>query len=252
VRRALLLACLGGAALAAAPGAGPQGDGALRVEPSGARIGLFYHGARFTVSADVDSATAVAVLISGPGGDLHLRSQARVLRTFWAPSGRVTFEHVPAAYLLRTSAALRELAPAVVLRSLDLGYDAFRPDPSLPAARALFPELIRLKESERLFQITEGGVQVEPLPGGGRHVAAAIALPARAPTAEYRVQLFGFRDGVLVLRRQSTFTLSRGAFNALVRSLARQQGLVYGILAVVVAVGAGLMVGLAFGSVKGH
>jgi uncharacterized protein (TIGR02186 family) len=251
VRRAVLLACLGGAALAPA-GAGRQGDGALRVEPSRVEIGVFYHGARLTVSADVDSGTAVAVLVSGPAGDLHLRTQARMWRTFWAPSGHVTFEHIPVAYVLRTSTALARLAPASVLRALDLGYDSFRPDTARRTASTFFPELIRLKESERLFQVSEGGVRVESGPGGGRRVTADIALPARAPAATYRVQLFGFRDGRLVLRRQAAFTLSRGAFNAFVTALAREQGLVYGIVAVVVAVGAGLVVGLVFGSAKGH
>jgi hypothetical protein len=55
-----------------------------------------------------------------------------------------------------------------------------------------------------------------------------------------------------VLREEGAFTISRGAFNALVTRLARDQGLVYGIVAVVVAVGAGLLVGLAFGSVQRH
>jgi uncharacterized protein (TIGR02186 family) len=252
VRRAFLLACLGGAALAADAGAGAQGDGALRVEPSRVEIGVFYHGAGLTVSADVDSGTAVAVLVSGPAGDLHLRTQARVWGTFWAPSGHVTFEHIPAAYVLCTSVPLTQLAPAAVLRSLDLGYDSFRPDTARRTAAAFFGELIRLKESERLFRVSEGGVRVTSAAGGGRRVTAAIALPARAPTATYRVQLFGFRDGRLVLRRQGAFTLARGGFNALVTGLARDQGLVYGIVAVVVAVGAGLLVGVIFGSVKGR
>jgi uncharacterized protein (TIGR02186 family) len=253
VRRALVLACLGGVALTPCGAvAGRPGDGALRVEPSRAEIGVFYHGVRLTISADVDSGTAVAVLVSGPAGALALRTQARLWGTFWAPSGHVTFEHVPAVYLLRTSAPLPDLASAEVLRTLDLGYDTFRPAPAQRTASEFFPELIRLKESERLFQVSAGDVRMEPTPGGGRRVTALLTLPARAPAATYRVQLFGFRDGRLALRVEDAFTLSRGTVNAFVGALAREQGLVYGIVAVVVAVGAGLLVGLVFGSIEGH
>jgi uncharacterized protein (TIGR02186 family) len=253
VRRALVLACLGGLALTPHGAAAARpGDGALRVEPARARIGVFYDGVRLTISADVDSGMAVAFLVSGPAGTIALRTQARVWGTFWAPSGHVTFEHIPAVYLLRTSDSLQDVASATVLRPLGLGYDSFRPDPAQRTASAFFPELIRLKESERLFRILAGGVGMEPAPDGGRRVTAAIALPARAPAATYRVQLFGFRDGRLVLRSEGAFELSHGTFNALVGSLAREHGLAYGIVAVVVAVGAGLLVGLVFGSIKGH
>jgi uncharacterized protein (TIGR02186 family) len=253
VRRALLAAWLSAAMGTSAPArlAG-QDAGAVRVEPSRAEIGIFYRGVRLTVSGTVDTGTAVAVLVTGPAGDLPLRTQARIWHAFWGPSGHVTYEHIPVLYLLRTSGAVHDLAPAAELHALDIGYDTFQPAEAQPVARAFFPELIRLKESERLFRISEGGVGLEPAPDGRRRVTAVVELPPRAPAATYRVQLFAFRDRRLVLRRETAFTLSRGAFNAFVGSLAREQGLVYGIVAVVVAIGAGFLVGVIFGSSRGH
>lgn len=252
--RRLALAGLGAAVAMAAAAAVPPGrsDGPLRVEPARVAIGLFYRGARVTVSADVDSGTAVAVLVTGPAGDLPLRTQARLWGLFWAPAGHVTFEHVPAAYALATSAPLGRLAPPALLRALDIGYDLFRPDSTRPLARDFFPELIRLRESERLFRIQEGGVRLVAAGGGRQRAEAIIVLPARAPAAAYRVRLFGFRAGRLVAREESAFTVSRSGLVAWIGALARDQGLVYGIVAVVVAVGAGLLVGVVFGPARGH
>jgi uncharacterized protein (TIGR02186 family) len=253
VRRALLLACLGGALLARpGGGAAPQGEGVLRVEPSREETGVFYRGARLTVSAAVDSATAVAVLVSGDAGDLHLRTKVRTWGAFWAPAGHVTFTHVPEVYALATSAALEDLAPTALRAALGIGYDSFRPDSTQRSAREFFPELIRLREAERLFQFSPGTLRLEPAGAGGGFVTAAVALPARTPAATYHVQVFGFRDGRLVVHREGAFTLAQGAFSAAVDALAHERPLLYGIVAVVLAVGAGLLVGLAFGSVKGH
>jgi hypothetical protein len=55
-----------------------------------------------------------------------------------------------------------------------------------------------------------------------------------------------------VLQREAAFVLRRSGFNTFVGSLAREHGLLYGVVAVVVAVGAGLLVGLVFGTGKAH
>lgn len=252
MRPALLATCLG-VVLAHAPGgAEPRGDTTLRIVPSQAEIGVFYDGVHLTVSADVERDLAVAVLMAGPVSDLHLRTLAQVWGTFWAPAGDVSFERIPVLYLLHTSSALDDLAPAAVLAQMGIGYESFRPAVLEEAAQALFPDLIGLKESEGLFRSTAGEIERVPMDDGGQRISAFLLVPARAPAATYRIQLFGFRHHKVVLRREGAFTLERGAFNAFADSLARQHGLIYGIVAVAVAVGGGLLVGLVFGSGKGH
>jgi hypothetical protein len=233
--------------LTTAPSQMPQ---PLTIQPSEAQIGLFYSGVPLTVSADVDWNLEVAVLVSGLRTNLHLRQQTRVWRAFWAPSGEVRFEGIPTLYVLHTSRPLRELAPDRLLDSLGIGYDSFRPEEGTGAA--LFPELIRLKESEDLFELSVGTIEVQPAEGAGQHLAAFFDLPARAPAGTYRVQVFGFRDRQLVLHREAEFTLKSGPFVAFAGGLAREHGFLYGIVAVVVAIGAGLLVGFIFGSAKGH
>ena len=255
------LVSLRGAGIAAAQGERPVARDPL-VEPAGAVIGVFYHGARFTVSTAADPGppgstpgagpAAVAVVVSGPPVDLHLRIKRRVWGAFWAPAGDVIFERVPEAYVVHTSVPPAELAPADVLRSLGIGYESLRsPADSASEAGAFFPELVRLKESEKLFQAAVVPFRAERAAGGDRLVTDVV-LPARAPAATYRVRVFRFRGGRVVWRGEGGFTISRGAANALLATLANRHGLLYGLVAVVVAVAAGLLVGFVFGSVKGH
>jgi uncharacterized protein (TIGR02186 family) len=235
--------------------AAPQADAALVVTPAVGEIGVLYGGAPLTVTAEVDSGARVALLVTGARSDLHLRRQARVWGAFWAPSGGVTFRQVPSLYVLHASAALSELAPAQVLSDVGVGYESFRAavvGDSGGVAAELFPELVRLKESERLFQTVIGEVRREPTGVGRERVTALINLPAKAPPGVYRIEVFGFRGQRLAVHQEASFTLTRGAFNGFFSALAERHGLLYGILAVALAIGAGLFVGLVFGSVKAH
>jgi Putative transmembrane protein (Alph_Pro_TM) len=253
VLRGSVVACL--AAMVVVPAAAataPQKNDALVLELSPAEIGLFYNGVQLTVSCDVDAGLALAVVVSGKASDLHLRRQARVWRTFWAPVGEVSFARIPAVYLLRTSVPLGTLAPDSTLRALGIGYESLRPTAPAEATRDLFPDLVRLKESEGLFHASSGGIEVTAATGGRGQFTTTIALGAKAPPGEYRVQVFGFRAGEVTLHEEGVFVLSQGSFNAFATSLGLRHGLLYGILAVVVAAGAGLLVGLMFGSVKVH
>jgi uncharacterized protein (TIGR02186 family) len=231
-------------------GAHGQGRDRLDVTPSRAPIGMFYDGVRLTVTQEVESGTDVAVVVTGPTADLPLRRQTRVWHVFWAPGEAVTFKDVPAVYVLQTSAPLAALAPDSVRHRHHIGY-ATLASTMADDAVGLFPELIRLKESEGLFQMAVGSLAVAQETGRDT-VVASIQLPARAPPATYRVELFGFRDGRLVIRREGNVEIVRGRLNAVVADLVREYRLLYGLLAVAVAGGAGLFVGFAFGTVKGH
>jgi hypothetical protein len=91
-----------------------------------------------------------------------------------------------------------------------------------------------------------------PVAGGRQQITVTMELPANAPPAEYTVRLIGFRNHEIAVQQETTFTLTRGTVNQFLGSLARNHGLLYGILAVVIAIGAGLFVGLIFGSTKEH
>jgi hypothetical protein len=74
------------------------------------------------------------------------------------------------------------------------------------------------------------------------------------PWGEYQVRLFGFRAGRGELLRAERLSVAPVGLTARVSTLAQSHGLLYGIVAVVIALGVGLLTGLAFGLVskEGH
>jgi uncharacterized protein (TIGR02186 family) len=221
------------------------------VEPARVEIGFFYSGVDLTVSADPRPGVDVAVLVTGPASELVMRTQARRWGLFWAPAGEVTFEGVPSLYLLRTTAEPERLAPPHVLKEWGIGYEALRPKLGAGVREELLHELIQLKESEGLFSSLVDKREARALPrAAGSSLQAVLHVPARAPASAYSVQLLAFRDGQVVGRGEGAFELARGGFVEFVASLAETHGLAYGVLAVVVAVASGLLVGLLFGSAR--
>jgi uncharacterized protein (TIGR02186 family) len=224
---------------------------AVTLNPARAEIGIFHHDVELEVSAEMGSGVEVALLVTGPLSNLNLRKKERVWGLFWAPAEDVTFENVPGLYLLWTSTELENLAPEPLLEELGLGYEALQASLEESGAEDIFPELIRLKESESLFVISSGGGG-QANRRGDAPVTAAVRIPTRAAPTTYTVQLFGFRDGRLVARGEKDFELTQTELIAFLTSLAHEHGLFYGILAVVVALGAGLGVGFLYGSAKKH
>ena len=225
----------------------------LILTPTRAEIGIFYGGVELVVSAEVDPDVELALLVTNSPSDIHLRKKGRVWGLFWAPTDDVIFNEVPHLYLLRTSTDIDDLAPEGILRELGLGYEALRHPRGEDGADDLFQEFIRLKESEGLFSVSSGTANVESRPASrSERTSLAVSLPANAPATTYSVQLFGFRDGELVTLGEGNFELRQSKPIAFITLLAQEHGLLYGLLAVVIALAAGLAVGFLFGSTGKH
>ena len=223
----------------------------LEVQPSTGELGFFFSGVEVRITANVDPDTEVAIVMIGPPVTLHMRRNERVFGMFWAPMGRITFEAIPSLYFLRTSADLVALAPKEILDELGVGYESLISPKADAETKGLLPDLIRLKESEGLFSSATAGTMIaSELRGNRKQITAAFSLPSNAPATSYAVRLYGFRDGSLAAQGRGEFDLNTTKLVALTTSLAWEHGLMYGLLAVVVALGAGLGVGFLYGSRK--
>lgn len=242
--------------LVAMSGAVPQVRPSLTVEPSRVDVRMLYRQSIVHVAASVPVGAQVAVLLVGRDHSLTLKRKGKVMGAVWMNVGDVTFENVPVVYLLNTSTALAELAEQSVRTRLDLGFDALdRRAGGGPAADSLFGELVKLKERDGLWSVSEDGVTVTTAATGDGAVAVAdFVLPAEVPTGEYDVRAYTFVDGEVRLAGEGSLRVAQAGGAALITKLARHHGLLYGILAVLIAAAAGLLTGFVFGrgAGKGH
>jgi len=252
---ALVLLAYGGRARAESaepPAVECEEGGHLTVDPTDVTIHFFYSGSDLTVGADVPAGTRAAVVLEGEPSHVELREKGRVWGVLWMGVGDVEFDRVPSAYLVATSDPLADLAPARTLKRLGVGYDALASRAGGDAS--MFRELTKLKESEGLFAIDEGGVHLEPAEAGSAHLAASFPLSARVPIGTYTVRLLDFSDGGGRCLASTEVTVEQGGLVRTLRSLALDHGLLYGIVAVLIALLAGIGTGLIFGrgASQGH
>jgi uncharacterized protein (TIGR02186 family) len=227
----------------------------IHVEPSTIEIGMFYGGTTLSVDATLEGGGDVVVICRGKPGAIELKQKGKVWGLLWMNVGEVSFESVPSVYLLASTAALSQLAPAGELRELGVGYQAVG-DAAGGATDAAetFSGLVALKESDGLFVALEGGVHVESVGEHVVHATAQLFFPAKAPPGEYVVEVFRFSAGHGVRVGSTVVKVRRVGTAALIASLAHQHGLLYGVVAVVIALVVGLLTGLVFGlgSKGGH
>jgi len=236
--------------------ADPPGGPVVAVDPDRVEMTMLYDGSRVHVRARVRDGAQVAMVLSGGARDLELKRKGKVFGIIWMNVADVRFEAVPDLYLLATTCPLAQLADPEVLQRLGLGLDALGSrsarnvdDPSL------FRELARLEWRDGLWNVTEAAVTLgAPRAGGGRLAETDFLLPAKTPPGEYRVRVYTFARGEAELAGEAGLRAEQAGAAAVISELALNHGLLYGILAVIVAGAAGLLTGVVFGlgSKKGH
>ncbi len=231
-------------------------SGLRMIHPQQLLITSFYHGEAVTVRALIPPNHEVALRIIGPEEDLHLLEKGRVWG-LWMNIHQVTFHHVPTVYLLQTSKSLSALADKKALDRLRMDYRSLLFD-SLETEETsrksfLIDELIKLKERDRLYQIQEGSIQIKPLSSGSvDQIEVKFPLPARISPGSYALELISFQDGKGTLLQREFIEVQLSGFTDLLHRLAKEKGLLYGFLAVIVATLSGLAIGIVFTSRGAH
>jgi uncharacterized protein (TIGR02186 family) len=227
----------------------------ISITPDHVLVGLFYGGQKISIRTEVPRGYDVVVRVKGIEEDLHLKKKGKIWGILWMNVGELSFNLAPNLYMLKTSNAIKAIAPASELKQWEIGYEALKEKCARePDAKELFPDLIKLKTKEGLFEMGEGQVRFEPKKTGVQEAACQFVLPPKAPVGEYTVDVFIFKDGVGSHLGARTFSIDRSPFILFLNSMVTNHGLIYGCIAVIIAILAGLLTGFIFGmgQGKGH
>jgi hypothetical protein len=108
-------------------------------------------------------------------------------------------------------------------------------------SRDFLQGLIRILQKKGLYQQEEKAVQI-----AGGQFQARLLLPAEAPLGEYRVSAYALEGGKARLLGSGRFTAKTEGLAAWLARQAQDSPGVYGIIAVLIALGAGAFVGVIF------
>lgn len=179
----------------------------------------------------------IIATVRGPNENLVVRRKDRVVG-IWVNTDSRPFVQVPSYVAILSSRPPEQVASAEAIRRLQLGLrrillpqqfgddtaDAVRDDPFRLA-------FLRLKQSRGLYVESTDAVKfLTPI-----LYRANIPLPASAPVGRYSVDVKLFADRNLIARGGDVFDVVKFGFEQFVASAAVDNGLLYGLATVLMA-----------------
>jgi uncharacterized protein (TIGR02186 family) len=197
----------------------------------------------------VDLGSNVVVVVRGPEEQTAVWRKGR-FAGIWVNDRRVIFERVPSFYAVRSSAPLDEIASQSTRRRHGMGAEFLRlraeaeeaEETSADMLETFRKALIRNKERDGLF--ATGGDNITFL--GGQLFRTRLHFPANVPTGFYDVEVFMLQDGRVVHAQTTPLIVRKAGLGADVFFFAHNYSAIYGIIAVLLAVAAGVIAAFVF------
>jgi uncharacterized protein (TIGR02186 family) len=191
----------------------------------------------------------VIVVLEGMGTPLTARRKSNVAG-LWVNTTAVDFESVPSYYAIASTRPIEEIAEKPLLEQHAIGHDFARLSPAARSVIATQPgelasfrdAVIRLKQKEGLYVKEDYAVIFI----GKGLFRSSISLPANVPVGPLTARLYLFREGELLSTFQSRVRLEREGIELWLYRFAMQRPVLYGLMAVTVAVLAGVAASAAF------
>jgi uncharacterized protein (TIGR02186 family) len=227
------------------------------IAPQTIAIDAVYNGADLLVTGRLPADCEAVVRIMGERGDLHLKKKGKVGGILWMNLDTVTIQGVPAVFILQTAKDFVEvLGPhpdSSEVRKLGLPYlekeTGIMPESADHAA--LFKEFLKLKESEGLYASNQGLLHYPKTSDAQKSFEVKVPIPARFPPGKYQVEVYAVSAGAVAAHATQPLEVKMVGVPAFLSSFAFQNGALYGLFAVVVALVAGLAIGVVFSGSKG-
>jgi Putative transmembrane protein (Alph_Pro_TM) len=215
-------------------------------------IGFFYAGSEVSVSGLSDPGDDYIVAVTSPECHQALKRKGKVGGALWMNVGELKCERVPNLYFVQCSKKLDDLLPVCEQDRCVLGYPALERHMSMEPVKdqaeknKWFGEFIRYKESKKLFADSCANFQLSS-EGGKQKYSMTFAWPYQAPPGDYLVTVYAVKDKKVVGQAASKVTVEQVGAVKKLATMAKNQGALYGILAIVTAITAGFGVGIIFG-----
>ncbi len=184
----------------------------------------------------------VIVVIKGPPEDVTVRRKERVAG-IWVNIDSITFQDVPGFYFVASTRAIADIVDDALRSQNEIGAEhlslltdaatrARTPEAEIDSFRAA---LIRRKTRAGLYGINEEGVELQD----NILFSMRLKVPANVPVGEYVAQILLLRDGIVVGSQPLKPVVAKSGIERWIYNLAHSIPLIYGLVAVALAMAAG-------------
>lgn len=190
----------------------------------------------------------IVVIVRGPQHAVTVRRKESIAG-IWINRQSWTFDDAFGFLAILSNRPLLDIASENTLSSFAIGltrqnFEFSNGEATFNTATRLefSNALLRQMQSRDLYIQNEAGVEFL----SKALFTARIAVPAYVPVGEFEAEILLFGDGALLNRQHVSLEVRKTGFEQLTYSLATQQPLLYGILAVIMAVLAGWLASVMF------
>lgn len=235
--------------LAAAPAV--AAGASLEIQPPALTIGTFYAGQSARLSGQIADGQEVVLEIKGPSENVSFDLKGRV-GPFWMNRGLVKVDKAPSLYILllpsQPPAEDRLAALGLGMTHLKEGVAVNSPgqDPA-----QIFAKFLDFKKDAGLYQQRPGAVTYAPAGPGRLSFSAVLDFPSSLAAGRYEMTATVLQEGAPPQRLSKAYLVDDGAFLKLVKDMAYDRALLFGVLCVAIALFTGAVMGLVFRGGKG-
>ena len=203
-----------------------------------------FAGTELLLFGTVDGAGDIVVVVRGPKRLEIVRRKERIAGV-WVTGRSVAFDQVPSFYFLASTRPLDEIASAAVFAPKQIGASNLYivPQSQVDIGRTEYRRaLLRNKSHSGLYNEVQGAVKVM----GGRLFRTRVFFPSNVPTGNYAAEVYLLRGGVIVSDQSTPLVVRKVGLDSDIIQFAHQHSALYGIIAIVIALGAGWIAGMVF------
>ncbi len=255
---ACCLVCFWGAlALAATPEAQPKVI--TSASKNVVEIGLSYSGDKiFFFGVNPVPGADVVIKLTAEKEEAVKFSVKGKVGPFWMSVKQYEVTGSPFIYKIHTTKPLDQIISKETAQGLELGYEAVRGKMKMKLVRGeaapedeaiVWKGLLKIKEKANLYNIVADPKRVEV--SEGKLFKHYFRFPPAATEGRYLVESYCFLKGELVGYGKDIIEIKKVGLENWLTQTSKNQPVFYGIMAVIIAVGAGLLVGVLFGK-GGH
>lgn len=215
------------------------------------KVDFFYHGSTVSVSGVKEPGTDLIIKIASPEGHEVLKQKGKAAGLLWMNVGTLKFEKTPNLYEIHSTKKPEELISQDAMDKYVIGYPALgRHVEITPASDETekakwFGEFVKFKESKKLYDSSYGNISIQNQDGKEKYYILT-QWPYQAPPGDYTVTVYEIKNGKVIDTAEAKVDVEQVGIVRTLAGMSKDNAVLYGIISILSALGAGFGVGLVF------
>ncbi len=226
------------------------------VEPKQIDVGLDFTGQTVEISGTVPPGSNVLITLASPARSVNLSRKGKA-GFLWMNVAKAEVEGIPKMYQIYTSGKIGDLPPALQAKTgVDPEFRTVRNACTVKEisgnrerilkgeeGKEYFDALVKMYRQDHLYVVGEGAVRTN-----GNRFQVSVPLPPAVAFGETLVSVYAVdaKNREILGEGKGSFTVRAVGLAGLERSAAKTNGPLYGMLAIYLALAAGLIIDLLF------